>query len=135
MDRLLSEDFVKNRTVEWLGKRGYFPIRFRTLAEHGADIVAKRQRSNYFYIVEAKGDPTSNPMKMRYPYLVCALGEIVQRVTKAKYCRYAIALPSSYKELVKRRVPSTAARRLDLEFLLVSESGRVERLTSKSLGS
>jgi hypothetical protein len=133
MTRLLSEDFVKNRVVEWLGRNGYFPTHLKLLSEHGADIVAKRQRSNYFYIVEAKGDPQINPNKMRHPYLVSALGEIVQRVTRAKYCRYAVALPASYEKLARKHVPSVLAHRLDLEVLLVDQDGSVDRLTWKEL--
>ena len=97
--------------------QGYTATHVKTLAEHGPDIVAKKTTSNLLYVIEVKGDPISNPPKMRYPVLVSGLGEIVQRVTRAKYCRYAIALPSSYEEHVMRRVPSTAAKRLDLEFL------------------
>lgn len=100
-------------------------------AQHGLDIRAKRLKINYYYAIEAKGDPQAKPEKMRYPFLVSALGEIIQRVTKAKYCRYAVALPSSYEDLIKRRVPSMAAKRLDLEFLLVSSSGEIKRLMWK----
>ena|SRR5487761_771873 len=88
---------------------------------------------NYYYIIEAKGDPISNPDKMRYPYLVSALGELVQRVTRAKYCRYAVALPASYERLVPRHVPSMLARRLDLEAWLVEKDGSVQRLIWKEL--
>ncbi|MHB1908333.1 MAG: hypothetical protein ACYCQJ_05605 [Nitrososphaerales archaeon] len=133
MERLLSEEFVKNRVIEWLGRKGYRVISVKGLAEHGLDIKAKRLQTNYYYAIEAKGDPLVNPSKMRYPFLVSALGEIIQRVTKAKYCRYAIALPISYEELVKRRVPSMAAKRLDLEFLFIKINGSVERMTWKQL--
>lgn len=133
MSRLLSEEFVKNRVIEWLGREGYRVISVKGLAEHGLDIRAKRLKTNYYYAIEAKGDPQVNPDKMRYPFLVSALGEIIQRVTKAKYCRYAIALPSTYQELVMRRVPPMAARLLCLEFLFVESSGEVTRITWKEL--
>ncbi|MDH2899971.1 MAG: hypothetical protein PXY39_03275 [archaeon] len=105
MPSLLSEEFVKNRVIEWLGREGYRVISVKGLTEHGLDIRAKRIKTNYYYAIEAKGDPQINPEKMRYPFLVSALGEIVQRVTKAKYCKYAIALPNSYEDLIRRRVP------------------------------
>ncbi len=134
MPSLLSEEFVKNRVIEWLGREGYRVISVKGLAEHGLDVRAKRIKTNYYYAIEAKGDPQVNPKKMRYPFLVSALGEIVQRVTKAKYCRYAVALPSSYYELVRRRVPSMAAKRLDLEFLFIDTNGKLKRVTWKQLG-
>ncbi len=133
MPSLLSEEFVKNRVIEWLGREGYRVISVKGLSEHGLDIRAKRFNTNYYYCIEAKGDPKVNPEKMRYPYLVSALGEMVQRVTKAKYCRYAVALPKSYEQLVRRRVPAMALRRLDLEFLLVNNAGDLKRITWKEL--
>ncbi len=129
----LTEEFVRNRILEWLSKQGYVPFKVKTLAEHGPDIKAKRVKGNYQYVVEVKGEPEKNPVKMRYPTLVSALGEVVQRVTRAKYCRYAIALPSTYGDLVRRRIPWMAAKRLDLEALLVNSEGRVERVSWRGL--
>lgn len=135
MPHLLTEEFVKNRVIEWLGRKGYRVISVKGLAEHGIDIRAKRLKTNYYYAIEAKGDPQINPEKMRYPFLVSALGEIVQRITKAKYCRYAIALPASYEKLASKHIPSMLAHRLDLEVLLVERDGSVRRFTWKDLKS
>lgn len=135
MTTLLSEEFVKNRVIEWLGREGYRVISVKGLAQHGLDIRAKRLKTNYYYAIEAKSDPQINPEKMRYPFLVSALGEIVQRVTKRKYCRYAVALPASYEKLATKHIPPMFAHRLDLEVLLVERDGSVHRLTWKDLKS
>lgn len=131
MQRLLTEEYVKNRIIEWLGRQNYRIISVKGFAEHGLDIRAKRLKTNYYYSIEVKGDPQLNPEKMRYPFLVSGLGEIFQRITKMKYCRYALALPTSYEILVRRRIPWVAAKRLDFEVLLVDSRGLVKRLTWK----
>lgn len=129
----LTEEFVKSRVLEWLGKHDYVITSVKTLAEHGVDIRAKKSRSELIYVIECKGEPKSNPVKMRYPTLVSALGEIVQRVTRQKYAKYAIAFPYTYEELVLRKIPWVAAKRLGLEVLLVSNDGKVNRLNWQML--
>lgn len=130
----LSEEFVRNRVLEWLTKNGYGQFaRIRTLAEHGEDIRAKRTGSNNYLIVEVKGEPQSNPVKARHPTLVAALGEIVQRVKHQSHYRYALALPSTFEELVFRRVPWVAAKMLGLEILLVDAKGKVRRIKWRDL--
>jgi hypothetical protein len=130
MTRVLTEEFVRNRVIEWLTKQGYLPTHVRTLSEHGPDIKAKRQRGNYFYIVEVKGEPEKKkPEKFRNLFLISALGEILTRVRRMKYSKYGIALPETFFDLVKRRVPPAAARRMDLEFLFVDSKGGVRRIT------
>lgn len=69
-----------------------------TLSEHGVDIKAKKVRSNNFYLIECKGEPQTNPVKMRYPTLVSALGEIIQRVKHRRHVKYAPA--KEYKTLI-----------------------------------
>ena len=129
----LSEEFVKSRVIEWLGKHDYVIKSVKTLSEHGVDIKARKSRSNNFFIIECKGEPKSNPVKMRYPTLVSGLGEIVQRVKYQRHIRYAIALPDTYKDLVMRKIPWVVARKLGLEILLVDIKGKVSRVTWKEL--
>jgi len=129
----LTEEFVKNRVLEWLGKQDYIISSVKTLTEHGVDIKAKKARSNLFYFIECKGEPNNNPVKMRYPTLVSALGEIIQRVTRKKYAKYALALPETYKELVIRKIPWMACKRLSLEMLFVNTGGIVIRINWKDL--
>ena len=133
LPRALTEEFVKNRVLEWLGKRDYVLLNVATLSEHGYDIRAKRSTSNNYYVVEAKGEPL-NP-KARNGYLLNALGELVTRATKIAHCKYALGLPSSFEDLVKRRIPANAARRLSLEVLLVDEDGAVKQISAKALAS
>ncbi len=134
-DRLLHglmEEYVKSRVIEWLGKHDYVITSVKTLAEHGVDIRAKKARSNNLFIIECKGEPKQNP-RYRYPILVSALGEIVQRVKYQRHCRYAIALPETYKELVTGKIPWVANKRLSLEILLVSSNGAIDRISWQRL--
>ena len=128
--KLLNEDFVKNRIVEWLGQQGYFATHLRMLSEHGADIAARRRQGSNYFVIEVKGEPNQ---KFYYGFLTSAIGEIVQHMTNKLHCRYAIALPVSFETIVKRRIPSVAARKIGLEVLLVDSKGKVERLTWKDL--
>lgn len=132
----LTEEFVRNRVLEWLSKQGYgYFSRVRTLQEHGEDIKARRTGSNNYFIIEVKGESESNPVKMRYPTLVSALGELLQRVKYQRHFRYAIALPEGFRELILRRVPWVATKKIGFEFLLVNEEGKVTRITWRDLQS
>ena len=128
----LTEEFVKSRVLEWLGRQDYIISSVKTLSEHGVDIRAKKARSNNLFIIECKGEPKQNP-RYRYPILVSALGEIVQRVKYQRHCRYAIALPETYKELVTRKIPWVASKKLSLEILLVGSKGTIRRINWQGL--
>ncbi len=125
----LSEDFVKNAVVRWLNEHDYIIRRLRTLSQHGPDIVAKKRRSGNYIIIEAKGEPQTNPVKMRYPTLLSGLGEILQRVSHERHYRYALAVPGTFNDLLKRKVPWAAAKKLGVEFLLINGRGEVRRVT------
>ena len=112
-------------------KQGYYPYKIRTLTEHGCDIVAKRRLGNVYYVIEVKGEPEP---KLFYGYLTNALGELVQHMTNKLHCRYAVGLPASFEEIVRRRIPPVAMQKIGLEFLLVNEKKKVSRLTWKDLG-
>lgn len=129
----LSEEFVKNRVVEWLGKHDYVISNVKTLSEHGVDIKAKKSRSNNFFLIECKGEPQNNPKKMRYPALVSVLGEILQRMKYRGHVKYGIALPETYREIVLKKIPWVLSKRLSLEILLVNNEGLVFRLTWKDI--
>ncbi len=130
---VLSEDFVKNAVVKWLNKQDYVVTRLRTLSQHGADIVAKKRRSGNYFIVEAKGEPQTNPQKMRYPTFLSGLGEIFQRVKHERHYRYALALPETFEGLITRNVPWVGAKKLGLELLLVDRRSGVRRVTWSDL--
>ncbi len=133
--RLLDEEFVKSRVSEWLGKNDYIIVKSRTLTEHGVDLKARKARSNNYFLVECRGEPQTNPQKLRHPMLISGLGEILQRVAYDRHYRFALALPESYRELVERRIPFVAAKRLGLDIVLVSERGKIDRLTWRELKS
>lgn len=116
--------------IEWLGRNDYVVKKAKTLSEHGEDIKARKARSSNYIIVEVKGDPPGkNADKTRQGFFVSALGEIIQRVKHEHHYRYTIAFPETYREMVARRIPWAAAKKLGLEILLVDEKGQIERLT------
>jgi hypothetical protein len=135
--RAISEDYVKARVIEWLGKHDYVVQKAGTLAEHGVDIKAKKARSNYYFLVECRGDPAGakNMEKSRNPGLISVLGEMVLRMTYGRTYRYGIAVPEAYASLIRRRVSWKVAQKLGLEFLLVKEGRGIRRLTWRQLRS
>jgi predicted RNA-binding protein YlqC (UPF0109 family) len=127
----LTEEFVRNRVLEWLSKQGYGVIsKVKTISEHGEDIKVKRVKSQNYFIVECKGDSSE---KGRQVAFVSALGEIVQRIKHERHYRYAVAFPESYRQLVMKRVPWVGSKRLRVEFLFISEKGKVDRITWRDL--
>jgi len=64
---------------------------------------------------------------------VSGLGEILQRVKHEKHYRYGLAFPESYKQTVYKRVPWVGCKRLGIEFLLVNDKGKVERITWREI--
>lgn len=133
----MNEEFVRNRVLEWLSKQGYGVIsKVKTLSEHGEDIKVRRTGSQNYFIVECKGEPPGkNPVKTRQGFFVSGLGEIVQRVKHERHYRYAVAYPETYRDMLFRRVPWVAAKRLGLEFLFVNDDGKVKRITWLDLHS
>lgn len=127
---MLTEEFVKNSVVKWLNKQNYVVLDLKTLLGHGADIRAKKARSSNYFIIEAKGDASEKGRQVNF---VSALGEIIQRIKHERHYRYAIALPESYSNLVYRKIPWVAAKKIKLEVLLVDNKGRVERITWRQL--
>jgi len=127
----LTEEFVRNRVLEWLSKQGYGVIsKVKTISEHGEDIKVKRVKSQNYFIVECKGDSSE---KGRQVAFVSALGEIVQRVKHERHYRYGLAFPITYQELVFRRTPWVAAKKLGLETLLVDSKGKIVRISWRDL--
>lgn len=127
---LLTEEFIKNSIVTWLNKENYIVLDLKTLLGHGADIRAKKAKSANYFIIEAKGDSSD---KGRQVAFVSALGEIVQRIKHERHYRYAVAFPETYRQLVMKRVPWVSSKRLGVEFLFVSEKGKVDRITWREL--
>ncbi len=67
----LTEEFVRNRVLEWLSKQGYGIIsRVKTISEHGVDIKVRKTKSYSYFVVEVKGDPPTikHPEKIRHPF-------------------------------------------------------------------
>lgn len=128
MKRPLTEEFVRNRVLEWLSSHGYSATKVKTLSEHGPDILAKKIGSNRFYIVEVKGDVHTERNSLHHGVLLSALGEIMLRVQEQKYCKYAVGIPESYREMVIRRVQWILMKKMGLDFLFVNTKGEVEKL-------
>ena len=56
IDKILSEDFVKNSVIKWLSANGWGYFQFGGLRDKGVDIKAKHQKYSRYFLVEAKGE-------------------------------------------------------------------------------
>ena len=135
--KILDEDFVKNKVINWLSEQGYNKgFKIKTKGEHGVDIKVRHRRYARYYIVEAKGDPSKKvkkPASRREVSFLIALGQIISRMKyKAKYW-YAIALPESFSDKVFRRLSWLICKKLRLKILFVNSKGKVRCVTWREL--
>lgn len=133
---LLTEDRVKNAVLAYLSQRGLALISVKTLREQGVDITAKYQRYNRYFLIEVKGDPSPAalaPSSFRENAFVKSVGQIITRIHPERGYKYGLAYPSSYRELVIRRLPPTLLKKLNLNLFFVNESQQVEHLTWRDL--
>ncbi len=106
---MLSEEAIRNAVITWLSRkfefrhvattRGKPPSlrgRGRPRNVPPPDLIAKLRNQNYYYFVEAKGDPPSK-FKLRH-----AIGEILEQTARKTPAVYAIACPISFKSIILR---------------------------------
>jgi hypothetical protein len=121
---------MKDSVVKWLNLNEFMVRDLVAIKGQGADITARKARSHHYLLVTVKGDVQPEERRQE---LTQALGQIIQRVRSNPHCRYAIALPIPFRELVLRHLPWPAAKQLKLQVLIVDKEGRVERLTWREL--
>ncbi len=144
MSKLLTEDFVQGQIIKYLTSNGWSTsLKSKALKEHGVDIKVRNDKFSRYFLIEVKGDASSNakyPKSHREVNFNLAIGQIITRMqttgTRAyKYrYKYGIGYPASFKDLIMRRLPFDVCDKLNLYIFLVDENGIVEKLlTQKSL--
>lgn len=143
MTRLLSEDFVQEKIIEYLSQEGWSKsLKYKTLKEHGVDIKVRNNKFARYWLIEVKGDASEKakyPRSHREVNFNLALGQIVTRMQSNgargyKYgYKYGVGYPASFRDLVVRRLPFNVCDKLNLYIFLVDEDGKVELLDWKAL--
>ena len=133
IDKILSEDFVKNSVIKWLSANGWGYFQFGGLRDKGVDIKAKHQKYSRYFFIEAKGEG-----KIRQAdevAFVYSLGQIITRMKADKSTRYyyGLALPESSAKIALRRLPWQIAKKLLLYVFAVDRKGKVIQYSWKDL--
>jgi hypothetical protein len=143
MSRLLTEDFVQDRIIEYLSANGWSKsLKSKTLKEHGVDIKVRNDKVSRYWLIECKGDASPNakyPRSHREVNFNLALGQIITRMQtggarayKYRY-KYGVGYPASFKDLILRRLPYDVCDKLNLYVFFVDEEGGVEVIGWKDL--
>ncbi|MCJ7425047.1 hypothetical protein MUP01_12400 [Candidatus Bathyarchaeota archaeon] len=134
---MLPEPRLKQYVIIWLNKEGYDVIGLPAdtgpaslPSRRGAplkspnppDIYAKRRGQNFYYYIEAKGDPPGTQA------LSSVLGEITRHMVATTPTRYAIAVPMSFCRIIGSYFRYEAWKRLGVYILLVDENAEVSEL-------
>ncbi|MFZ3068974.1 MAG: hypothetical protein WA052_01525 [Microgenomates group bacterium] len=143
MNKLLTEDFVQNNIIKYLSRTGWSKsLKSKTLKEHGVDIKVRNNNFARYWLIEVKGDASETakyPRSHREVNFNLALGQIITRMQsngtrgyKYRY-KYGVGYPTSFKNLIVRRLPYDVCDKLNLYIFLVDETGEVELLDWKGL--
>jgi len=142
-DKLLTERFVQDNIIEYLFRKGWSRnLRSKTEKEHGVDIKVRNNNFSRYWLIEVKGDASSTakyPSSHREVNFNLALGQILTRMKSDgkrgyKYgYKYGVGYPSSFRDLIVRRLPFNVCDKLNLYVFLVDENKKVELLDWKKL--
>ena len=141
--KLLTEDFVKENIIKYLSKNGWnTSLMSKNLKEHGVDIKVRNDKFSRYWLIECKGDASKMakfPRSHREVNFNLAIGQIITRMKtdgargyKYRY-KYGVGYPSSFRDLIIRRVPFDVCDKLNLYIFLVDERGVVEEIDWKTL--
>lgn len=132
----LTEDKVINAVVGKLGRMGYRITRVKSKGEQGVDISAVNTKYARYFLVEAKGEPSKNAKSTNsgreVRFLQC-LGQILTRIQPERGYYYGLAFPSSYRDLIIRRLYSALLKTLKIHLFFVDDQLTVEHLTWNDL--
>jgi len=141
--KLLSEDFVQDKIIEYLNQNGWSKnLKSKTLKEHGVDIKVRNNKFSRYFLIEVKGDasPTAKfPKSHREVNFNLGLGQIITRMgtdRKRGYkygYKYGVGYPSSFKDIVLRRLPFDVCDKLNLYVFFADENGEVEMFDWKKI--
>lgn len=138
MQKLLTEDFVQDNIIKHLSQEGWSKcLKSKTLKEHGVDIKVRNNKFARYWLIEVKGDASDTakyPRSHREVNFNLALGQILTRMQSNgargyKYgYKYGVGYPSSFRDIIIRRLPYNVCDKLNLYVFLVDENGNVELL-------
>src|SRR3990167_8733233 len=143
ISKLLAEDFVQQKITEFLNRDGWSTsLKTKTLKEHGVDIKVRNNKFSRYWLIEVKGDASSNakfPRSHREVNFNLAIGQIITRMQtngirsyKYRY-KYGVGYPASFKKIAIRRLPYDVCDKLNLYLFFVDEEGSVELLDWRAL--
>ena len=135
--QLVSEESVRNSIIVWLSQNDYelrlvastrgrpsiSRRRGRPHAVKPPDLIAKRHGQNYYYFIEAKGDPATTKF-----YEV--IGEILIQMARTTPAAYGVALPISYKPIILQLLSLRAWHRAGFRILITKNHQVVEMAPS-----
>jgi len=141
--KLLTEKFVQDSIIEYLYKNGWSKkMRAKGLKEHGVDIKVQNDKVSRYWLIEVKGDASPKakyPRSHREVNFNLAIGQIITRMHttggrayKYRY-KYGIGYPSTFKDIVTRRLPYDVCDKLNLYIFFADAKGNVEMLDWKKL--
>ena len=143
MSKLLTENFVQEKIIEYLQGQGWSKsLTAKGLKEHGVDIKVRNNKFSRYWLIEVKGDASPKakyPRSHREVNFNLALGQIITRMQsngargyKYRY-KYGVGYPASFRFIVVRRLPFDVCDKLNLYLFFVSEDGSVEEINWRQL--
>ncbi len=143
MQKLLTEKFVQNSIIEYLFHKGWSRnLRSKGKKEHGVDIKVRNNKVSRYWLIECKGDASKNAKYPRSHREVCfnlALGQIITRMKtdgkrgyKYRY-KYGVGFPTSFEDLIVRRLPYDVCDKLNLYAFFVDDFGKVKEYNWQKL--
>ena len=132
----VTEQRVQNAIVAELGKLNYRITTLKSGNEQGVDICARHNKYARYFLIECKGDPSTDakyPASGRDVRFLMGLGQIITRIHPSRGYYYGLAFPSSYQNLVTRRLSPGILKLLKLHLFFVTAKGGVTHFTWRDL--
>ena len=140
---IITEDFVQKSVIKHLETNGWSKsLKSAELWEQGVDIKVRNNQFARYWLIEAKGDPSSkvkSPSGSMSSSFNSAVGQIITRMRRNgargyKYgYKYGIAFPASFRKMVLRKIPYDVMDKLNLYIFFVDKTGVVEEIDWKKL--
>lgn len=125
--KMITEDVVVKRTVEFLEKQGWrITNKGRKKKPHGIDIKGHRHGRSIW--IEAKGDRKRRHQAIHNSFPT-AIGQVLFRMNEErKYRYYGIAIPCSWESAWKKKIKKMAYawKLLGIRIYLIHSDGYVE---------